>query len=546
MQPMRPPGREKAMTQATASAALPRVTYSNITQDFGGVHARLDEVIERFQRTSLGRALDNRANGADLPPEDRYRATSPIDDRIVLAVLSAASAGSVDVAVRAARAACVAWGAAAWRDRVAALERVAEGLERRKWELAVAGLLEVGKSRMEAMGEVEEAIDLVRYYCSQMIAHEGFRLPLQRAFAGEATEVVLRPHGVFAVIAPFNYPIALATSMISGALLGGNAVVFKPSPGAGLTGRMLTDVFEEAGVPAGALNLVCGGASTGRALARHELVDGIVFTGSHQVGMQLLRERVMGPHAKPVIAEMGGKNPAYVCASANLDDAVEGVARSAYGLQGEKCSCESRVFVHASIHDEFVRRVAARAAQMKIGDPRERAVFIGPLINAAAFARYEEAVFEAQRDGTLVAGGRRLTGGLFDHGYYVEPVLATDLPAEHRLHAEELFLPFLTVQRFTRLGDALAQGNAVNYGLTAGVYTGDEGELAQFLDEAQAGVLYANRASGATTGAWPGIQTFCGWKGSGTTAKGGLGPYYLPQFMREQSRTVVAPGGRQA
>jgi 1-pyrroline-5-carboxylate dehydrogenase len=379
-----------------------------------------------------------------------------------------------------------------------------------------------------------------------MIEHQGFRLPLRRAFPGEATEVVLRPYGVFAVIAPFNYPIALATSMVTGALLGGNTVVFKPSPRAGLTGRMLIGVFEEAGLPAGAVNLVCGGASTGRALAHHAMVDGIVFTGSHQVGMQLLREHVMGAHAKPVIAEMGGKNPAYVCASANLDDAVEGVARSAFGLQGQKCSCESRAFVHADIHDEFVRRVVARAAQMKIGDPRERTTFIGPLIDAAAFARYEEAVREAARDGTVRAGGGRRTGDLFDHGFYVEPVLVTDLPAEHRLHADELFLPFLTVSHFTRLDDALAQGNAVNYGLTAGIYTGDERELAQFLDGAQAGVLYANRASGATTGAWPGIQTFCGWKGSGTTGKGGLGPYYLPQFMREQSRTVVAPGHRQA
>ena len=526
-------------------SALPRVTYSNIRQDFGGVHTRLDEVIERFQVTELGKARHNRVDGSDLPSEAPYSATSPIDERIVLAVLSAASSDTVDAAVRAARRARIAWGGMPWRSRVAILERVAEALERRKWELAVASLLEVGKSRMEAMGEVEEAIDLVRYYCAQMIEHDGFRVPLQRAFASETTEVVLRPHGVFAVIAPFNYPIALATSMMTGALLGGNTVVFKPSPNAGLTGRMLIDAFEASGLPVGAVNLVCGGSATGRALAHHDRVDGIVFTGSHQVGMQLLRERVMGVHATPVIAEMGGKNPAYVCESANLDDAVEGVARSAYGLQGQKCSCESRAFVHAGICDEFIRRLIARAGQMRIGDPRERATFIGPLINAAAHARYEEAVREAARDGVVRVGGRRLAGEPFDRGFYVEPVLVTDLPADHRLHTEELFLPFLTVQRFAGLEDALAQGNAVNYGLTAGVYTGDERELAQFLDQAQAGVLYANRASGATTGAWPGIQTFCGWKGSGTTAKGGLGPYYLPQFMREQSRTVVAPGERQ-
>jgi len=176
---------------------------------------------------------------------------------------------------------------------------------------------------------------------------------------------------------------------------------------------------------------------------------------------------------------------------------------------------------------------------MPIGDPRWRDTFVGPLINASALQRYEEAVLDARRDGRVRMGGRRLDGHALDHGFYVEPVLVTDLPSGHRLDREELFVPFLTAQPFTRLDDALAEGNAVDYGLTAGVYTTDERELALFLDGAEAGVLYANRASGATTGAWPGIQTFCGWKGSGTTAKGGLGPYYLPQFMREQSRTVV-------
>jgi 1-pyrroline-5-carboxylate dehydrogenase len=525
----------------TSSAPLPRVTYSNVTQDFSAVHARLDEAIAAFERTGLGRLVRNRARAVDPPAKDERAIASPIDDRIVLARFHPASDDAVDAAVAAAHAAYPAWSARSWEARIELVERVAQGIEARKWDLAVAALLEVGKSRMEAIGEVEEAIDLVRYYCAEMRRNDGYRRAMQRAFPHEAAEVVLRPHGVFAVIAPFNYPVALATSMITGALLGGNTVVFKPSPGAALTASMLVDVFERTGVPAGTINLVCGDAPTGRALARHANVRGIVFTGSHAVGMALLRERALGPHAIPVIAEMGGKNPAYVCESANLDDAIEGVARSAYGLSGQKCSCESRVLVHGSRFDEFVERLAARARQMAIGDPRERATFIGPVIDAAAHARYARAVEEARADGMLRLGGERLRGALFDHGVYLQPVIVTGLPNEHRLHREELFLPFLTVQRFTTLDDALAQGNAVNYGLTAGIYTNDSRELRQFLDGAEAGVLYANRASGATTGAWPGIQSFCGWKGSGTTSKGGLGPFYLPQFMREQSRTVIEP-----
>jgi 1-pyrroline-5-carboxylate dehydrogenase len=148
-------------------------------------------------------------------------------------------------------------------------------------------------------------------------------------------------------------------------------------------------------------------------------------------------------------------------------------------------------------------------------------------------------VADARAAGGRIAGGAVLAGGLFDGGAYCQPTIITDLPDDHALHREELFLPVLTVRSFADLGEAIGRGNAVRYGLTAGIYTQDEAELDLFLETAEAGVLYANRASGATTGAWPGIQTFCGWKGSGTGSKGGLGPWYLPQFMREQSRTIM-------
>lgn len=164
---------------------------------------------------------------------------------------------------------------------------------------------------------------------------------------------------------------------------------------------------------------------------------------------------------------------------------------------------------------------------------------MGPLISEAALERFETSRMQAKSAGGTVHGGERLTGGLYDHGAYVRPVIVTGLPDDHALHCDELFMPFLTVRTFSDLGDAIARGNAVPYGLTAGVYTGEPAELEEFLETAEAGVLYANRASGATTGAWPGIQTFCGWKGSGTGSKGGLGTWYLPQFMREQSHTIM-------
>lgn len=517
---------------------LPRVTYSNIRADFSGVHALLDRRIPEFRQAMLGRTWSNRIAATAHESGRRYGASCPIDRRIALGHFFAADAAAIGDAVRAARAAFPAWSARPWTERVVLARRFGDELDRRKYDLAIACLLEVGKSRMEAMGEAEEAVDLVRYYADEMERNGGFTRPLDRAFPQEETSDVLRPVGVFAVIAPFNFPLALSAGMMSGALIAGNSVVYKPSPFAGLTGALLVEAAEAAGLPAGVVNLVCGDGETGTALVRHSGIDGVAFTGSHQVGMEILRHAASGRHNRPVIAEMGGKNPTYVTAQADLDAAAEGVMRSAFGLQGQKCSSGSKVYVDQKVKDDFLVRLLARTEKIKIGDPAERDVFMGPVIDERALARFRDACADARRDGKILAGGEQLFGGVYDHGAYVAPTIVDGLPPAHRINKDELFLPLLSVQGFTDLATAIDDGNDVLYGLTAGCYTSDEAELSLFLDRAQAGVLYANRASGATTGAWPGIQTFCGWKGSGGSSKGGLGPYYLPQFMREQSRTV--------
>lgn len=517
---------------------LPRVTYSNVRADFTGVHALLDAKIPAVRRDLLGRDWPNRIGGTTDAGGETYAAPCPIDRRITLGTFHAADAAAIDRAVTAAKRAFADWSRRSWRERAGTVRRFAAELEKRKFDLAVACLLEVGKSRMEAMGEAEEAIDLARYYADEIEANAGFVRPLKRAFAQEETSDQLRPVGVFAVIAPFNFPLALSVNMMTGALIGGNTVVYKPSPFAGLTGALLVAAAEAAGFPAGVVNLVCGGAPTGRALADHPGVDGFVFTGSHQVGMGLLRAVAAGRYNRPVIVEMGGKNPTYVTRNADLAVAAEGVMRSAFGLQGQKCSAGSKVYVHADVGDAFLDRLLEATAKLKIGDPAERDVFMGPVIDVRAATRFREATAAATRDGRILAGGAVLKGGLHDHGAYVTPTIVAGLPAAHPINKDELFLPFLSVLAFTDLSTAIADGNDVIYGLTAGCYTADPTELDLFLDTAEAGVLYANRASGATTGAWPGIQSFCGWKGSGVTSKGGLGPYYLAQFMREQSRTV--------
>ena len=525
----------------STARTLPRVTYSNVRADFSGVHAEIDRRIGEFERTHLGLARPNAIGGADDARGDAYTVASPIDRELKIGTYYAANADNVDAAVAAAAAAFPEWSHAAPATRIEILRGVAAAIEERKWDLALAALVEVGKSRMEALGEAEEAIDMIRYYAAEMDAHGGWHeRSLLRAFPQEITADRLRPYGVFGVIAPFNYPIALAVGMLTGALITGNTAVFKPSPGMGLTARLLVDAFAAGGLPAGVLNHVCGGADTGRLLVAHPGIAGFAFTGSHGTGMEILRHCANGRYHRPVIVEMGGKNPAYVTASADLDVAAEGVLRSAFGLSGQKCSALSRLFVDSSVHDALLDRLTARTRALAIGDPRQAGVFMGPVIDAAAKERFVAAVDEARAAGArIVHGGRALAGGVHDRGAYVEPTIVDGLASDHRVSRDELFVPLLVVHRFDDLGAAIAEGNAVTYGLTAGIYAWDQHELDLFLDRAEAGVLYANRASGATTGAWPGIQSFCGWKGSGASGKGGLGPHYLVQFLREQSRTIM-------
>ncbi|HYF59875.1 MAG TPA: aldehyde dehydrogenase family protein [Burkholderiaceae bacterium] len=522
-------------------AGLPRVTYANATADFSAVHAAFDRELPGFAARVLGHAHANLiGEGSDAGGERRAIAC-PIDRRIELGSLAFADAAAVDRAVRAARAAADGWRRAGWPARVATLRRAAEAIRRERLELAMAALLEVGKSRLEALGEIEESIDLIEYYCAAVERAGGWELELEPGPGGERGHDRLRPHGTFAVIAPFNYPFALAIGMTSAALLGGNTVVLKPAEGAALSAPMLARILRESGLPPGAFNLVCGGAATGAALAAHPGVDGVAFTGSHEVGMALMRAAVAGPFAKPVLAELGGKNAAFVTAHADLDAAASGVARSAFGLSGQKCSSCSKVYVHRDVREAFVERLLAVVGRMAVGDPREAGAFTGPVIGEASAARFERAVASAREAGARVlAGGARLRGGLADHGAWLAPTVVADAPPEHDVNRRELFLPLLSLQSFDSLDAAIDDSNRSALGLSAGIYTRDDAELERFDDRIEAGVLYSNRASGATTGAWPGFQTFCGWKGSGATGKGGLGPHYVQQFMREQSRTKAA------
>jgi 1-pyrroline-5-carboxylate dehydrogenase len=470
-----------------------------------------------------------------------FEVRNPANTDEVLGTFAEASAADVEAAVQAARKAYDGWRRTPAEERIAILRRAGDLIRERAMFLGAVVALEVGKNRVEAVGEVEEAADLIDEYCRQLADHESFVIRMRAASDNETNTSVLKPFGVFAVISPFNFPSALSAGPISAALVTGNTVVFKPAETTPWSGVLLVSLLHEAGVPVGAVNLVTGGPEAGKALVASRGVDGIVFTGSYEVGQLIYREfGTAAGFARPAITEMGGKNPAIVTARADLDKAAQGIARSAFGASGQKCSACSRVLVEEAVHDELVAKLAEEAKSWTVADPASPDCRLGPVNSRDAYERFQRSVEAAERDGKIVAGGHVVADGDFARGYFVEPTVVAGLPEGHQLTRDELFMPFVAVEKVRSLDDALEKANDQVFGLTAGIFSEDQAEIDAFLDRIEAGVVYVNRGAGATTGAWPGFQSFAGWKGSGSTGKGGLGPYYVMQFMREQSQTVIS------
>jgi 1-pyrroline-5-carboxylate dehydrogenase len=317
----------------------------------------------------------------------------------------------------------------------------------------------------------------------------------------------------------------------------GNTVVFKGSSDTPYVGWKTAELFAEANIPAGAFNYVSGpGRTVGQELLDNPDIAGWTFTGSYDVGINVYRMAANGKYARPAIIEMGGKNPTVVSNTADLTKAATGVMRAAFGMDGQKCSACSRVYVHQDVYDEFKARLLDMTRAIKVGDPTRRDVFMGTLINQNAYDSYKEYMEKARADGTVLAGGKALTEGEFAKGYYVEPAIVEGLPEDHELVKQELFVPILHIAKVKTLDEAMQKANNTMYGLTAGFF-GKETDW--FFENIQAGTTYANRAAGATTGAWPGVQVFGGWKGSGSSGKGIGGPYTLALYLHEQSRTII-------
>jgi 1-pyrroline-5-carboxylate dehydrogenase len=514
-----------------------KITYATLAADNPQMHADYEQGIE-LAKSWLGADFPFYVNGEARTGEQFEEERSPIDHDILIGRFARATEKDVEDAVAHAMAGAQAWAARPWQERSEILRRAAESISDHIYELSALVAMEVGKNRLEALGEVEEAADLVRYYCRMMEENNGFSRPMDQLSDTEKTWSVLKPYGVWAVISPFNFPAALSIGPSGGALVAGNTVVLKPSEQGYLIALKLYELMIEAGVPTEAFHVLTGqGEIVGAALANHPGVDGMTFTGSFEVGFNL-NKSFAKDHPKPIITEMGGKNPTIVSANADLDKATDGVLRSSFGYTGQKCSACSRVLVERSAYDDFVTLLADKTNKITVGDPLRKEVYMGPVIFEESVKRFEDAVAEAKSNGKVLAGGEVLTEGPMARGNFVQPTVVL-VPRDSNVWKKELFVPLVAVSPVDSLDEAMDDANDTEYGLTAGFYSEHRSEIDWFLNRIHAGVVYVNRRAGATTGAWPGVQPFGGWKGSGSSGKAGGGLYYVQLFMREQSQTIV-------
>jgi len=518
-----------------------KLTYATMFNPPEELHARFDEALAKV-KARLGAEYGLMIAGREHSADEQFPDLFPADTDVVLAHFQKGSEQEAPAAVSAAREAFPRWSATPWQERVALMREVAALVEKRLFEIGAAMAMSVGKNRMEALGEVAETADLITYACDQMEKNNGFVIQMgQDPIAGTVSQntSVLRPYGVWLVISPFNFPVALTGGPVGAALVAGNTVVAKPSSDVPWAVRLFAECCRDAGLPDGVFNLVTGpGKVVGQAMASSPEVDGLTFTGSYQVGMSLYRSRAQSDYVRPIVLELGGKNPAIVSRHANIDRAALGIMRSAFGLQGQKCSACSRVYVEEPVYDRLLAQLVELTEKIVIGDPTARDVYLGPVINRSAYEHFQAYVDELSGVGKIATGGQVLTEGDFARGYFCAPTVVTDVPLNHHLWKHEMFVPIVMVAPVNDLAEAMRAANDVQYGLTAGFYGSNE-EARWFFENIHAGVCYANRAMGATTGAWPGFQPFGGWKGSGATGKNAGGLHYLQLYLREQVQNLV-------
>jgi acyl-CoA reductase-like NAD-dependent aldehyde dehydrogenase len=518
-----------------------KLTYSTMFSPPPELHTRFDAAMARASET-LGRRHALYIDGGDRSGAKTAPSRSPADQEQILGEFAVATVQHADEAMSAAQRAWSEWKQTPPAKRAEYLRRVGRLIEERVFDIAAALTLEVGKNRMEALGETQETADFFNGYADEFERSGAFDHVLPNdPLTGYVSRnrSVMKPYGPWVVINPFNFPFALAGGPVAAALVTGNTVVLKGAPTTPWAGRLLADCIRDAGLPPGVFNYLSGTDSqVGPALTGHPLTAGVTFTGSYEVGMQIARGLQTGRYPRPCIAEMGGKNACIVTGAADLERAATGIIRSAFGMGGQKCSALSRLYVHRDVADALLERIVRQTAALGIGNPALQNHWLGPVATPAGYENYARYAEQLRTGGAhSFAPGEQLRDGELARGFYVRPIVA-EAPLENPLWAKEMFLPILMVHRVSSNDEAMQLANQSSLGLTAGFYGASE-EVSWFHEHIEAGVTYANRPQGATTGSWPGYQPFAGWKGSGNTGKAIASFYYLPQYMREQSQTVV-------
>ncbi len=481
-------------------------------------------------RQQLGKTYLPLINGEYQSTTDTVDSVNPSNPSQVIGKIGLISVEQAELAIAKAKAVFPSWRRTPARERAGILRKAGDLMEQRRAELSAWVCLEVGKPLREADGEVTEAIDFCYYYASEMERlSDGYNYDI----AGETNRYVYQPRGIALVISPWNFPMAITTGMTVAALVAGNCTLLKPAANSSVIAAKIAEILVEAGIPKGVFQFVPGkGSTVGAHMVKHPDIHLIAFTGSQEVGCRIYADAAMvqpgQKHLKRVIAEMGGKNGIIVDESADLDQAVAGVVKSAFGYSGQKCSACSRVIVLEAVYESFLKRLVEATRSLNIGPAEAPSTQVGPVIDATSRDRIREYVEKGRQEAKVA-----LEMPAPDTGYFIGPVIFKDISPNATIAQEEIFGPVVAVMAAKNFQEALDIANSTNYALTGGLYSRTPSHIEQASAELEVGNLYINRN---ITGAIVSRQPFGGFKMSGVGSRAG-GPDYLVQFL--EPRTIT-------
>jgi RHH-type proline utilization regulon transcriptional repressor/proline dehydrogenase/delta 1-pyrroline-5-carboxylate dehydrogenase len=517
---------EEDRIKPDSSSPSPLLSFRNAADTDYSIAEKRDRGLAAIQsvRQQLGQTYLPLINGERVNPSQLVDSLNPSNPSEIVGKIGLISIEQAEQAIQSAKAAFPAWKKTPAQERANILRKAADLMEQRRAELSAWMVLETGKTLHQADPEVSEAIDFCRFYAAEM---ERLDRGVNYDVAGENNRYHYQPRGVSLVISPWNFPLAIPTGMTVASLVAGNCTLLKPAEASSVIASKIAEILVDAGVPKGVFQYVPGrGSVAGAYMVKHPDVHMITFTGSQEVGCRIYREAAeVQPgqkHLKRVVAEMGGKNAIIVDESADLDQAVQGVVYSAFGYSGQKCSACSRVIVLSPIYDTFVNRLIEATRSLNIGAAEHPSTQVGPVIDAAAQNRIKAYIDKGKEEATAA-----LEMPAPETGYFVGPVIFTDVAPSAKIAQEEIFGPVLAVIKAATFAEALDIANGTNYALTGGLYSRTPSHIQQAQNEFEVGNLYINRH---TTGAIVARQPFGGFKLSGVGSKAG-GPDYLLQFL---------------